>query len=471
MPQDKKWDITPFARPRSFNMENDNGLDPNKNEKHWMRPLVTFISFLNFVTAVVFAFILLVQALREDVYKSDVVQTHRTCILAQTNNTELTGTPSTTPDFFTNVLMGASGTPVEVLYEASQAEHFVHFPRIWQYFQSNAQFTLTVIHSQFLVFVALWIGSAYALCTTRVEAFGKQYDVEFSRIYLVSIWNMIGLIVIVIMFLSPRSWGQIPLSNFFCGVGFLLISWIYQFCYMVEIDKDNKEDTGDKFRNEFTWMRRVLYLEFATTVPLFLVAAVAPGAEGIEQWRIQTTLFCSYTFFSILGLLERWKHLGHETAYQTVVVDAAKLPQGVIGPIDQAKIVSLNSNKSAAWYLVYAAAMSFFAVVNAIARELWFTYYTYYLGNTILARVAAIYVLAMMGLIVFAFLLAYVVDTVMGTIGGSVHENMQYFKETWVSPVLHAEALLVLGSFVIKILFFAAMVNAAWLSKTEMIYT
>jgi hypothetical protein len=470
MPQDKKWNVTPFAQPRGFNMGSDSNLDAHKNEKEWVRTGVTIFNVLNFATTVVFALILLVQGLGEHLYKTDVVQTHRTCILAQTNNTDITGTPSTTPDFFTNVLMGATGTPVEVLYEASQAEHFDHFPRIWQYFQSNAQFTLTVIHSQFLVFVALWIGSAYSLCTTRFYTFGKQNDMEFWRIYLVSVWNMVGLIVIVIMFLSPRSWGDIPLSNFFCGMGFLLISWIYQFCYMLELDKNNTEDNGDKFKNEFTWMRRVLYLEFATTVPLFLVAAVAPGAEGIEQWRIQTTLFCSYTFFSILGLLERWKHLGHETAYQTVVVDAAKLPQGVIGPIPQ-QMVSLKSNKSAAWYLVYAAAMSFFAVVNAIARELWFTHFTYYLTTTILARVAAIYVLAMMGLIVFSFIMAYAFDTVMGTIGTYMDEKKEYFKETWVSPFLHVEALVVLGSFVVKVLFFAALVNASLLSKNENIYT
>jgi len=169
--------------------------------------------------------------------------------------------------------------------------------------------------------------------------------------------------------------------------------------------------------------------------------------------------------------------LGHETAYDTVVV--RKLAPGTVSQyVDET--AQLNSNKSAAWYLVYAAAMCWLAVVNAIARELWFAHYTYFMANTIIARVAVIYVLVMMGVMVFAFVVAYAYETIMGVVdyangpdntgNSNWKEYLKYYKETWTSNLLHAEALIVLGSFTMKIFFFIAMLNASMLTTTEIIY-
>jgi hypothetical protein len=467
-----KWNVGQFnyGANESAGVTKPKAAQASEETATWARPVVMGINFLNFAFAVAFSLVLFVQAFDVGYYKSDVIQVHRTCILAQTNNTDLTGTPTQTPDFFTTVLMGAVGKPIEVLYNETQHKHFEHFPRIWQYFNSDAAFNLTVIHSQFLIMVALWISGGYALCTTRLSVFTKTHTIPFWRMYLVSGWNLFGVFAILILFLSPRAWGQIPLSNFIVCLSFLLLSWIYQFFYMVEIDKDLVQDTHPRYDNEFTWVRRLVYLEFATTVPLYLVAAIAPGAEGMDQWRIQTTLFCSYTFFSILGLLERWKHLGHETAYDTYGSGSTK----EYGQDTVHIVATLRKNDSAAWYLVYAAAMCLGAIVNALSREMWWAYYSYFLGHTILARFAVVYTLVMMGVIVLAFLVGYAWET-LSQIGGEktnygfkkfMYENMP----AWTSSLLHAEALVVCGSFVLKWLFFFALINASWVTKSEAIY-
>jgi hypothetical protein len=470
-----KWNV------RQFNYGVNEGAAPTATQANkdanapmdtqtWARPAVIFINFLNFACALVFTSILLHQALEVGIYKDDVLHTHRTCILAQTNNTALTGTPTQTPDFFTTVLMGAVGTPIEVLYNETQHEHFEHFPRLWQYFNSDAVFNLTKIHSQFLTMVALWISGGYALCTTRLSVFMRVHTIPFYRIYLVSLWNAFGAFIIVLLFLSPRGWGQIPLSNFLVGLSFLLLGWVYQFFYMVEIDKDIIKGNNPRYENEFTWVRRLTYLEFATTVPLYLVAAVAPGAEGIDQWRIQTTLFCSYTFFSILGLIERWKHLGHETAYDTYGSGQTK----EFGQAPVNTIAVLRKNNSATWYLVYAAAMCVGAIINALSREIWWAYYSYFLGKTILARFAIVYTLVVMGVIVLAFVVGYAFETI-SQIGGEktnmgLKKYLYDYIPEWTSSLLHAEALVILGSFVMKFLFFFALVNASELTKSEAIY-
>jgi hypothetical protein len=471
---DKKWNTDAFSTVRV--RDNTRREGTNEGDRVWLRPVASVFAFANFLVGVAFSCYLLHQGYTADSYKDlSVLHTHRTCVLAQTNDTAIT--PDMTPNLFTNILLGVSGDPVEVLPRLLDMDdkatkdlaHFEHFPRLWQYLSADSNFSLTSIHTQYLLFVAMWLSTSFSLSSLRFtkDIFAHTQDeLNKGRLIIVVAWNLVGLFFIVFFFASPQGWGPVPLSNFLTSLGFLIIGTIYQFFFLVEIDPEAHDvNTDKKYLDEFTWNRRILYLEFAVTVPLFIVAAAAPGFEGVEQWRIQSSFLCSYVFFSILGLYDRWKDLGDEIIYNNVMVNVMKYtPATKDEPATPYTVEEegIHARRTASWYLVYAAAMCFFVCANSLSYERNFTYMTYHLKMTTFAHASVVYVLAFMGCIVVGMIVNEFTHSFEGL--EIKKRKVEKLKWDWDSAWGHAEALQIFGSMMLKILFFIALYRADFLT-------
>jgi hypothetical protein len=479
-------------RPDSIAMTTDQTTADDRRQ--WFRAASFVFLGLNFALCIILSLFLAFKGITDD--EGTRLATYRkTSILAQTNSTQLTGTPSETPDFFTKVLMGVQGHPNEIMHKITDDKgeiieeykhHFDKYPRLWQFSKSSSQFTMTTIHSQFLLFVALWIASAYSVCVVRLSVFPTANDWfnNNARIGIVSAWNLLGIVFIVVMFSNEKAghWGEVPVSNFLAGFIFVLISWVYQLGYLNEADQATSaaEDLNvpalDRTEvNEFTWVRRIIYLEMATTMPLLVVAAITPGADGIEQWRIQVTLFSIYLFFSILGLLERWKSLGYEIAdinSKLAVIDPVGSAQRLDGENDLSKMtendmmqayktrvnMTRDTHDKAVWFLAYGAFMCYVCVLNAIGFDLFQNVATSYFTYEIkLARVCCVLLFVLMALIICIVFVYY---------GWHMASNVNMLESVaaaekvmrWESSFFHAELMLIFACS-LKIIFFTALEN------------
>lgn len=430
------------------------GIDFKKKESEpeWARTGAFVVHVANFALSLAFSIYLLWQAFLTDPFvdRPGARMVHKTCVLASTVQNSSTFTPAASYDLFTNVLLGVEGDPVEVKPVPTDADFFRWNPRVWRYLSADSGYSLTELHSSFLMFAGLWMSSSFAICTTPIKVFDKAWGAGFSRVVVAMAWNCIGAILVLILHFAPGGWGRIPLSNTVTALGMIALGSIYQYFHMTEIDKDFKETETGKYLNEFTWVRRALYLEFAITFPLFLLAALSTGAEGIEQWRVQVSFLSVYTFFSLLGLLERWRHLGEEISYSMTKLTT------VIHPDKDPEIVNKDENpiRNAGWYLVYGIALCFCATANAVNTYVYTGEYAQDLATGTLARLVVMYILIVMAFIVLGFVAAQLYYRF-----EAVHEHVQaqIKNEIWTSSWLHAEALQVLGTLVFKIMLFVAL--------------
>jgi hypothetical protein len=430
----------------------DDSASTGKVEK--VRNLIYIVHLANVLLGVFGSIALASYGFEAEPKITTTVYRHTTSVLVQSNSTDAMKHPMAHTNFFTDILMGTNGLPIEMLHDSTQpAADFKGYPHIWQYMQSDSQFALTVVHSQYLFLTSLLISASFALCAARKNAYESVMTYQSFRVPLICAWNIVSLVILTILFVDPKAWLQIPLSNFFAAVVFVLVSWVYQIAYLMEI---SQEDGKGDYENEFTWLRRLLYMEFATTAPFYVVACLVPGSEGVDQWRVQTTLFCVYTFFSIIGLLERWKHVGHQRAM---------FYSKNMGPSDKSADAALeeelynDSHSSVMWYLLYGSAAVFLAVINAIGRELVLAKYTHFLGFTVMARVGIVLIFIVMAGVLAISILAYYWETY--KVKGDHRELMKGYISTlraWTSEYWHAEALVVV-SVVIKVYFIILAMN------------
>jgi hypothetical protein len=247
---------------------------------------------------------------------------------------------------------------------------------------------------------------------------------------------------VVKLFGYPASWGDIPLSNFFIAVAAILVSWAYQYSYMIEIDSKNTKENGKEgivvpvIDEHFSFFKRIMYLEVAVVAPLFMVATILPASDGIEQWRLQTVLFAIYVFFSITGLIERWIRLTEDSnsdvAYKNNGIVNRNDFDGNGDPVnfrDEQVLSNITHMRNAQTYLVYAAVMCCAAIWNAMMRET-ITDVPFYTTWTGLTRHAIWTMYAFMCLVLLSYLIQTVWHLMRKTNGQKyVWESQFYFAE------------------------------------------
>jgi hypothetical protein len=398
-----------------------------KDPHGWVPYIMGILGLVNIALCFCFVSVILAKGFQADTYYKDVTLVYHSSVLTQSNDT-MPGNPYMPPtdmSAFANLLMNGQGVPYQIPHEnTTTTDKFFHYmPRVWLYMKSTSTLSLTSVHSQFLVFVALWISAAFGVCSARYEKGTMAWQVPIARLVLVHIWNMIGLVLVVKLFGYPASWGEIPLSNFFIAVAAILVSWAYQYSYMIEIDSKNTKENGKEgivvpvIDEHFSFFKRIMYLEVAVVAPLFMVATILPASDGIEQWRLQTVLFAIYVFFSITGLIERWIRLTEDSnsdvAYQT---------DGKSGE-------NITHMRNAQTYLVYAAVMCCAAIWNAMMRET-ITDVPFYTTWTGLTRHAIWTMYAFMCLVLLSYLIQTVWHLMRKTNGQKyVWESQFYFAE------------------------------------------
>ena len=428
----------------------------------WVHWGMGVLGVANIVLCMCFTVILLTKGFELPAYYNGVNQVYHSSILTQSNAT-MPGNalmpPTGAMDAFTNILLNVDGMPYEIPYENSTAANvfFKYMPHVWLYTKSTATFHLTTVHSQFLVLVALWISAAFGVCSARWESGTMMWQVPIARLVLVHIWNLIGLILVVKLFGYPAGWGEIPLSNFFVAVAAIMVSWAYQYSYMVEIDSKNTKENEKQnvvvvMDEHFSFFKRIMYLEIAVVGPLLMVATILPASEGIEQWRLQTVLFSIYIFFSLTGLIERWIQLTEDSnsdvAYKNNITENRNDYDGNGDPVNfrnEIRLSNFTHMRNAQTYLVYAAAMCWMALVNATMRETviavpFYTSWTAFTRQTIWSMYA----------FMLFVLLSYLVQTVWHLV--AKRKGAKYELE---SKVYYTEILFVFWVTVKAMFFFA----------------
>ena len=173
--------------------------------------------------------------------------------------------------------------------------------------ENSSMLRLDAMHCNFMLLSALWIASAFSLASIQFPWEDKHYF-SSKRAIVVHLWNFLGLIVTSVVFTSTTRWSGVPISNLFYSLVFQCLGWVYQYFYMVECTKIFVTCTGNKF-GVTTEMRHRIYTEFSVVIPLLLVSAMMPGAQGIDAWRVQTVLFSSWVLFTLLDLQLRYRKI------------------------------------------------------------------------------------------------------------------------------------------------------------------
>lgn len=202
--------------------------------------------------------------------------------------------------------------------------------------QTNDRFfTIAAVHPQFLFFTYLVVSSCFALSTFTFP-WGDMHLFSMLRVMLVHVWNLLGLIAVVIVYTTYTQWEHVPLSNFFYSLAFVGLTWLYSYWHMVDSTnswlKENDgsilkydtvkdgpeyepesrpEDTNAAQENfdleESHTVRRNITQEMSLTFPLLFASTLLQGNAGMDQWRLQTVIFASWAFFAFYGVFYRFK--------------------------------------------------------------------------------------------------------------------------------------------------------------------
>jgi hypothetical protein len=196
-------------------------------------------------------------------------------------------------------------------------------------------FTIAAVHPQFLFFTYLIVSSCFALSTFTFP-WGDIQFFSMARVMLVHVWNLLGLIAVIVVYSTYTHWGHVPLSNFFYSVAFVGLTWLYSYWHMVDsTDSWLKLNNGGKLKytsvaegptyvpersqegtdaaqeifdlEESHTVRRNIVQEMSLTVPLLFASTLLQGNSGMDQWRLQTVMFASWAFFAFYGVFYRFK--------------------------------------------------------------------------------------------------------------------------------------------------------------------
>jgi hypothetical protein len=418
-------------------------------------------TLLNFGMTVLFAVILLAHAFQMETI------TGKQVFFADRVLQSFTDTAPTEIDAFVKKAYGAETEITEIVDEITVLPTLL--PKMYEISGSNSIMRLESVHCNFMLFSALWIASAFSLAMVQYP--GKEpLQWDTLRVVVVHAWNLIGLIFTIVLFSATTKWGSIPTSNlFYAGVG-QVMAWMYQYFHMVEctqvhvenlkiaykstqIDPLHVTDTsGDlldigvstKFSSE---LRKIIYMEFSVVAPMIFVAGMMPGAIGIDEWRVQTVLFSSWTLFALLGL-----HLRYRKTLQSVEV-----PSAVEGKqaTDDSHIDAKGLD--ALGYLTYALIMVYAMLLNAIGSNT-FEDPPYATERIIQCRWGVRVLVAVTGFLVFETL----AQTIKIRFWPATGDNKRKSEWWMVPPFIENMLIIATGSLMVNILMFAGLsdVNA-----------
>jgi hypothetical protein len=423
-------------------------------------------TLLNFGITVLFAVILLAHAFQMETI------TGKQIFVADRVLQSFTDTAPTEIDAFVKKAYGAETEITEIVDEITVLPTLL--PKMYEISGSNSIMRLESVHCNFMLFSALWIASAFSLAMVQYP--GKEpLQWDTLRVVVVHVWNLIGLIFTIVLFSATTKWGSIPTSNlFYAGVG-QVMAWMYQYFHMVEctqvhvanlkiaykstqIDPLHVADTKDqlldlgvatKFSSE---LRKIIYMEFSVVAPMIFVAGMMPGAIGIDEWRVQTVLFSSWTLFALLGL-----HLRYRKTLQSVEEVEEEVPDAAGGK--QATDDSHIDRKGldALGYLTYALLMVFAMLLNAIGSNT-FEDPPYATERIIQCRWSVRVLVAVTGFLVFETL----AQTIKIRFWPVTSEKSRKSEWWMVPPFIENMLIIAIGSLMVNILMFAGLsdVNA-----------
>jgi hypothetical protein len=329
------------------------------------------ITCLNFALSVCFALLLAMHAFTMgDITAPQVFHADRV----------LQSSKHAPPQNMSAFIQYAFGVNTEIYNTMSRLDSMSErVPAMYEVSGSNSMVRLESVHSNFLLFSAMWIASAFALSMTQVP--WKDYLAwSQARLVIVHSWNLLGLVLTMVIFSGTTKWAHIPTSNLFYALVAQLIGWVYQFFYMVECTQSKKE--GEKLKFDWrrcahdedvfqfhasTFMRQAIYLEFSVVMPLLLVAGMMPASNGIDEWRVQSVLFSSWSLFALLGLYIRFRrtltaNAVHKQRENDTVAGTAA-PQAV-----EPETSPQSDGLDAIGYLSYAILLSFIMLVHALGN-------------------------------------------------------------------------------------------------------
>jgi hypothetical protein len=416
---------------------------------------------LNFIMSLVFAMILLFNAFNMDNITSHQIF-HADRVLQTSGSQNI---PATTLSTFIKQAYGADSEIIGMVDRTSVKSDML--PTMYEVSGSNSILRLEAVHCNFMLFSALWIASAFSLAMVQFPGTEPLYW-SHARVVIVHLWNLVGLIATIVIFSATTKWASIPTSNLFYALIGQLMAWTYQYFHMVEctqivmghlqLEYKSANIAGNEAKMKSiqfsTELRKIIYMEFSVVAPMMLVAGVMPGAIGIDEWRIQTILFSSWTLFALLGLHLRFrKSLEDDDNSER---HELKDINGLDG--DQGETIGKEHGLDAIGYLTYAVVMVYVMLINALQPVIFYDP-PFATTRIIQCRWGARVLFIVTGV----FVIETIVKTIIMRVMPSVMDKPSGDKPHSVWPAFMTNFIFVaFGSFLVKILLFAGLsdVNA-----------
>ena len=440
-----------------------------ETEKTAMNVARFTVTTLNFIMTVTFAIIMLSHAFsKEGITGKQVFHADRTL---QTSGME--NFPASILATFIKQSYGSDTTILGVIDETTKLQKMQ--PTMYEVSGSDSILRIEAVHCNFLFFSSLWIASAFALTMVQLPWRNQLYW-SHARVVLVHIWNLIGLVVTTVLFTATTKWATVPTSNLFYALIGQVMGWMYQYFHMVECTQlivgnlqveykqlSNQEDDKSLRSTLFaTEMRKIIFMEFSVVFPMMLVSGIMPGAIGIDEWRIQTILFASWTLFALLGLHLRFrKSLEKSHIHQVEEVDPVQNPNAIVPVNDPEKQeIDIEHGLDALGYLTYAIVVVYFMLCNALWPVIF--YDSPWASDRVLdCRYGT--------RILFVVCGVFVIETIFKTIGLRVSPHwvtpaVKYANTLFVSSLVVNLLYIIVGSFMVKIFLFVGMVDVNQLS-------
>jgi hypothetical protein len=336
----------------------------------------------NFIMSVVFSLVLLTHAFTmEGIIQPQVFHADR--VLQSYGNT-----PPAQIDTFIKQAYGADTEIHGIINKVTILQRFL--PTMYEVSGSNSILRLEAIHCNFMLFSAMWIASAFALCVTQLPGFEPLYWGHF-RVILVHTWNLLGLIFTIVIFSATTKWAGIPTSNLFYALVGQIMAWMYQYFHMVECTAIWSEKMQMQYRSSANYgdgrdpgrdslhfsneLRKMIYMEFSIVCPMMLVSAIMPGGVGIDEWRVQTLLFSSWTLFALMGLHLRFRKSLSNDDVEPVAAETIDAADTRADEDNQAVMGVDNLDKQgldALGYLTYAIMLVFMMLINAMGSTIFY---------------------------------------------------------------------------------------------------
>jgi hypothetical protein len=165
--------------------------------------------------------------------------------------------------------------------------------------------TFTAIHPLFLMTSIMSITASYSLLAFFMEAvFVSEYFNMLAQMALLTAWHLVALILQLLCYFNITPFqlaGDIPTGNYIIILLILLFSSFYQVKMLIDREQ-SKEKFKDIMDGQF---KDIIDVELLVTVPLTVLAMVALGPQGVQQWRIQSLYITTYVFLSAFVLANR----------------------------------------------------------------------------------------------------------------------------------------------------------------------